>query len=72
MDIRQWHVLQWSNKQQAFHEDTVERMLEDNRKAMRGETRNPDYDWIPVYLAETPAQWEAWRARNDPRPRPHP
>jgi len=67
MDIMKLHVLQWSAHQRAFHEDTVEKMLEDNRRAMAGLTKNKHYDWVPVFLAEHADQLQDWKQRHDPR-----
>ena len=67
MDIMKLHVLQWSSHQCAFHEDTVEKMLADNRQAMAGRTKNKHYDWIPVAIAEHPDEWQDWLQRHDPR-----
>lgn len=65
MNIKQLHVLQWSPSQQAFHEDTIETMLAENKKAMAGKIKNPNYDWFPVAIAEQPSEWQEWLKRND-------
>lgn len=67
MNLMKLHVLQWSPSQRAFHEDTVEKMLADNRLAMVGQTNNKQYDWVPVFLAEHPGEWKNWLLQHDPR-----
>ena len=67
MNIKQLHVLQWSPSQQAFHEDTIEKMLTENKQAMAGKTKNSNYDWFPVAIAEQPSEWQEWLKKNDPR-----
>ena len=67
MDIMKLHVLQWSPHQRAFNEDTVEKMLADNRRAMAGRTKNKHYDWITVAIAENPDDLQSWKQQNDPR-----